>query len=38
MDILEPAGNIGMIKVRYTGEYDSNGNPVRDRGGRPASN
>lgn len=32
MDILEPAGNIGMIKVRYTGEYDSNGNPVREIG------
>ena len=27
--ILEPGGNVGMIKVKYTGEYDANGNPVR---------
>lgn len=29
LDILEPGGNAGMIKVRYTGEYDDEGNPVR---------
>lgn len=29
MDILEPGGNAGMIKVEYTGEYDENGEPVR---------
>ena len=25
----EPGGNVGMIKVEYTGEYDENGKPVR---------
>ena len=29
MKILEPDGNIGMIKVKYNGEYDENGKPVR---------
>lgn len=29
LDILEPGGNVGMIKVEYTGEYDENGTPVR---------
>ncbi len=29
LEILEPGGNIGMIKVEYTGEYDNNGKPVR---------
>ena len=29
LEILEPGGNIGMIKVEYTGEYDENGKPVR---------
>jgi TonB-linked SusC/RagA family outer membrane protein len=29
LDILEPGGNVGMIKVEYTGEYDDNGEPVR---------
>lgn len=29
LDILEPGGNPGMIKVEYTGEYDENGLPVR---------
>ncbi|MDR0866780.1 MAG: TonB-dependent receptor [Candidatus Symbiothrix sp.] len=29
LDILEPGGNIGMNKVKYTGEYDADGKPVR---------
>ncbi len=29
MNILEPGGNVGMIKVKYTGEYDANGLPTR---------
>ena len=29
LDILEPGGNLGMIKVKYTGDYDANGMPVR---------
>ena len=29
LDILEPGGNVGMIKVKYAGEYDENGAPVR---------
>ena len=28
-DILEPGGNVGMIKVQYTGEYNADGTPVR---------
>ncbi len=28
-DILEPGGNVGMIKVRYTGDYNPDGTPVR---------
>lgn len=32
MDILEPGGNAGMIKVKYTGEYDANGKPTRSIG------
>lgn len=28
-NILEPGGNVGMIKVKYTGDYDANGAPVR---------
>lgn len=28
-DILEPGGNAGMIKVKYTGEYNEDGTPVR---------
>ncbi len=28
-DILEPGGNTGMIKVKYTGEYNADGTPVR---------
>lgn len=29
LNILNPGGNVGMIKVEYTGEYDENGLPVR---------
>ena len=29
LEILEPGGNVGMIKVEYTGEYDENGKPKR---------
>lgn len=29
LDILEPGGNVGMIKVQYTGTYDANGKPTR---------
>lgn len=29
LDILEPGGNEGMIKVQYTGEYNPDGSPVR---------
>lgn len=29
LNILNPGGNVGMIKVEYTGEYDANGLPVR---------
>ena len=29
LDILEPGGNLGMIKVKYTGDYDANGMPTR---------
>ena len=29
MNILEPGGNIGMIKVKYTGEYGADGLPTR---------
>lgn len=32
LDILEPGGNVGMIKVRYTGEYNEDGTPVRQIG------
>jgi TonB-linked SusC/RagA family outer membrane protein len=28
-EILEPAGNVGMIKVKYTGDYNADGTPVR---------
>jgi hypothetical protein len=30
LDILEPGGNAGMIKVKYTGEYNPDGTPVRE--------
>ena len=29
LEILEPGGNLGMIKVKYTGDYDENGMPTR---------
>lgn len=29
LDILEPGGNVGMIKVKYTGGYKEDGTPVR---------
>lgn len=32
LDILEPGGNVGMIKVKYSGEYGSDGTPVRQIG------
>lgn len=32
LDVLEPSGNVGMIKVKYTGDYDSGGVPVRQIG------
>src|SRR5690606_24180264 len=28
-DILEPGGNVGMIKVKYTGDYNDDGTPTR---------
>ncbi|MDO4164473.1 MAG: TonB-dependent receptor [Bacteroides sp.] len=32
LDILEPGGNAGMIKVKYTGEYNTDGTPTRSIG------
>ncbi|WP_312398896.1 TonB-dependent receptor [Sphingobacterium sp.] len=32
MNVLEPNGNLGMIKVEYTGDYDANGVPTRQIG------
>ena len=29
LDILEPDGNVGMIKVKYTGKYNADGSPER---------
>jgi TonB-linked SusC/RagA family outer membrane protein len=29
LDILEPGGNVGMIKVLYTGDYNADGTPAR---------
>ena len=29
LNILEPGGNVGMIKVKYTGDYGSDGKPTR---------
>jgi TonB-linked SusC/RagA family outer membrane protein len=29
LKILEPGGNVGMIKVQYTGDYNPDGTPVR---------
>jgi TonB-linked SusC/RagA family outer membrane protein len=28
-DILEPDGNVGMIKVKYAGDYNADGSPTR---------
>ena len=33
LNILEPGGNVGMIKVLYTGDYNADGTPVRAIGG-----
>lgn len=32
LDILEPGGNVGMIKVKYTGDYNADGTPERQIG------
>ncbi|MDR0693825.1 MAG: TonB-dependent receptor [Prevotellaceae bacterium] len=37
LNILEPGGNVGMIKVKYTGEYDASGKPVRQIGETPGN-
>ena len=29
MNILEPGGNVGMIKIEYLGDYNADGTPVR---------
>ncbi|RZJ93941.1 MAG: SusC/RagA family TonB-linked outer membrane protein, partial [Hymenobacter sp.] len=29
LNILEPGGNVGMIKVKYTGTYNADGTPTR---------
>lgn len=29
LDILEPGGNVGMVKVKYTGDYNEDGTPTR---------
>ncbi len=29
LDVLEPGGNAGMIKVKYTGDYHADGTPAR---------
>lgn len=29
LNILEPGGNVGMIKVEYTGDYNEDGTPTR---------
>ncbi|MDR2474689.1 MAG: TonB-dependent receptor [Bacteroidales bacterium] len=29
-DILEQGGHVGMVKVKYTGEYNADGTPVRE--------
>ncbi len=30
LDILEPGGSVGMIKVKYTGDYNADGSPTRE--------
>lgn len=32
LNILEPGGNVGMIKVKYTGDYKEDGTPTRQIG------
>lgn len=32
LEVLEPGGNVGMIKVKYTGGFNSDGVPVRQIG------
>ena len=32
LDVLEPGGNVGMIKVKYDGDFDSEGVPTRQIG------
>ena len=32
LSILEPGGNVGMIKVKYSGDYNADGTPVRQIG------
>ncbi len=32
LDILEPGGNVGMIKVKYDGDYNEDGTPTRQIG------
>lgn len=32
LNILEPGGNVGMIKVKYAGDYNEDGTPVRQIG------
>jgi len=32
LDILEPGGNVGMIKVKYAGDFNEDGTPVRQIG------
>lgn len=32
LDVLEPGGNVGMIKVEYTGDYNADGTPTRQIG------
>lgn len=32
LNILEPGGNVGMVKVKYTGDYNEDGTPVRQIG------
>ena len=33
LSILEPGGNVGMIKVKYAGDFNADGTPVRAIGG-----
>ena len=31
LNILEPGGNVGMIKVEYTGDYNADGTPDKSK-------